>query len=135
MPVSWEQLPSLKGGSQWTIATAREYLSFQKTDPWADYWSAKQTLTRPMKILSVRRIEAALLRRKWGSYSAQPSRKSSHSCQPRHVSIARRGPYPRGHLELARPREQPAKSARRRVFGRMTTVPSLSMVKVILSLT
>ena len=51
MPVSWEQLPSLKGGSQWSIATAREYLSFQKTDPWADYWSAKQTLTRPMKIL------------------------------------------------------------------------------------
>ena len=38
MPVSWEQLPALKSGAQWTIATAREYLSFQKSDPWADYW-------------------------------------------------------------------------------------------------
>ena len=40
MPVAWEQLPTLKSGAQWTIATAREYLSFQKDDPWADYWKA-----------------------------------------------------------------------------------------------
>jgi len=51
MPVSWEQLPALKSGSQWTISTAREYLSFQKTDPWADYWTRRQTLTQAMKIL------------------------------------------------------------------------------------
>ncbi|HEY0858748.1 MAG TPA: DNA ligase D, partial [Albitalea sp.] len=51
MPVSWEQLPQLKSGAQWTIATAREYLSFQTSDPWAGYWTAKQTLTRAMKIL------------------------------------------------------------------------------------
>ena len=51
MPVSWDQLPSLKGGSQWTIATAREYLSFEKADPWAQYWKSKQTLTRAMKTL------------------------------------------------------------------------------------
>jgi DNA ligase D-like protein (predicted polymerase) len=50
MPVSWEQLKSL-GGSQWTIATAREYLSFQKDDPWADYWKSKQTLAGAMKTL------------------------------------------------------------------------------------
>lgn len=30
MPVSWEQLSSLKSGSQWTIQTARKYLSFQR---------------------------------------------------------------------------------------------------------
>jgi len=51
MPVAWEQLGELKGGSQWSIATAREYLSFQTTDPWAWYWPAKQTLVAGMKIL------------------------------------------------------------------------------------
>jgi bifunctional non-homologous end joining protein LigD len=51
MPVSWDQLQSLKSGAQWTIATAREYLSFQKSDPWASYWKSKQTLTRAMKML------------------------------------------------------------------------------------
>jgi bifunctional non-homologous end joining protein LigD len=44
MPVAWEQLPALKGGSQWTIATAREYLSFEQSDPWAGYWKKRQTL-------------------------------------------------------------------------------------------
>jgi bifunctional non-homologous end joining protein LigD len=51
MPVGWEQLSSLKSGAQWSIATAREYLSFQKDDPWADYWASKQTLTAAMKTL------------------------------------------------------------------------------------
>jgi len=51
MPVSWEQLPELKSGAQWTIATAREYLTFQKTDPWKEYWKNRQTLTKAMKLL------------------------------------------------------------------------------------
>ncbi|CAG0944870.1 partial Multifunctional non-homologous end joining protein LigD, partial [Gammaproteobacteria bacterium] len=51
MPVSWEQLPQLKSGAQWTIATAREYLSFQTGDPWAGYWKSRQSLTCAMKIL------------------------------------------------------------------------------------
>ena len=51
MPVSWEELPKLKSGAQWTVGTAREHLSFQQADPWADYWKAKQTLTKPMKVL------------------------------------------------------------------------------------
>ena len=54
MPVSWDQLPSLRGGAQWTIATAREYLSFQQDDPWADYWKSKQTLTVAMRKLGFR---------------------------------------------------------------------------------
>ncbi|HEX2539718.1 MAG TPA: DNA ligase D [Caldimonas sp.] len=54
MPVSWEQLMSLKGGAQWTIATAREYLSFEPADPWAGYWNSRQTLAAAMKILSFR---------------------------------------------------------------------------------
>ena len=51
MPVAWEQLMALKGGAQWTVATAREYLSFETTDPWAGYWSKKQTLATGMKKL------------------------------------------------------------------------------------
>jgi bifunctional non-homologous end joining protein LigD len=51
MPVSWDDLDSLKSGAQWTIATAREYLSFQKTDPWEDYWKSRQTLSEALKRL------------------------------------------------------------------------------------
>ena len=52
MPVAWEQLATLKSGAQWTISTAREHLSFQKTDPWAGYWTSGQTLTSAMKVLA-----------------------------------------------------------------------------------
>ncbi len=51
MPVAWVELPTLKGGNHWTIATAREHLSFQRVDPWAGYWTKRQTLTSAMKIL------------------------------------------------------------------------------------
>jgi len=52
MPVSWDQLMALKGGAQWTIATAREYLSFESVDPWAGYWTKRQTLAAGMKKLA-----------------------------------------------------------------------------------
>lgn len=51
MPISWEGVPGLKNGAQWTIATAREYVSFQKVDPWAEYWKSRQTLTVAIKKL------------------------------------------------------------------------------------
>jgi bifunctional non-homologous end joining protein LigD len=51
MPVSWAELDSIKSGAQWTIANAREYLSFRKDDPWSDYWTCKQTLTKGIKLL------------------------------------------------------------------------------------
>jgi len=51
MPIDWGTLESIKSGAQWNIATAREYLSFQKKDPWADYWGCKQTITEGMKML------------------------------------------------------------------------------------
>ncbi|HEX6364312.1 MAG TPA: DNA ligase D, partial [Albitalea sp.] len=51
MPVSWDQLMSLKSGAQWNITTAREYLSFEQDDPWAAYWKSRQTLARAMKAL------------------------------------------------------------------------------------
>lgn len=51
MTVAWEQLMELKGGAQWTIATAREFLSFRSSDPWAGYWKARQPLAAAMKAL------------------------------------------------------------------------------------
>ena len=42
---------TLKGGAQWTITTAREYLSFEQKDPWADYWTTPQRLAAAMRIL------------------------------------------------------------------------------------
>jgi bifunctional non-homologous end joining protein LigD len=53
MPVAWEQLGSLKSGAQWTVANAREHLSFEKADPWAQYWTARQSLSAAMKRLGV----------------------------------------------------------------------------------
>ena len=52
MPVAWEQVMALKGGAQWTIATAREYLSFEQKDPWGDYWTTRQSLAAGMKALA-----------------------------------------------------------------------------------
>ncbi|MEX3943838.1 DNA ligase D [Paraburkholderia sp. BR10937] len=51
MPVSWEQVFELKGGAQWNVQTAREYLSFEPMDPWADYWSARQSVASATKLL------------------------------------------------------------------------------------
>lgn len=51
MPIGWDQLNEIKSGAQWTVATAREYLSFQQADPWAGYWKARQPLGAAMKAL------------------------------------------------------------------------------------
>lgn len=51
MPIEWDALHAIKSGAQWNIATAREHLSFQKKDPWGDYWTCKQTITAGMKML------------------------------------------------------------------------------------
>jgi bifunctional non-homologous end joining protein LigD len=51
VPVSWEELSGLKSGAQWTIATLRDHLSFQKPDPWQDYWKCRQSLTKAMMTL------------------------------------------------------------------------------------
>jgi bifunctional non-homologous end joining protein LigD len=59
MPISWDQVSSLKSAAQWNITTAREYLSFETLDPWADFWKAKQTLTAAMKTLDFDRPNSA----------------------------------------------------------------------------
>ncbi|HSB24962.1 MAG TPA: DNA ligase D [Burkholderiaceae bacterium] len=51
MPVPWDQLGALKSGAQWTIADAREHLSFQRSDPWVGYWGTRQGLAAAMKRL------------------------------------------------------------------------------------
>jgi bifunctional non-homologous end joining protein LigD len=51
MPIAWDELGSVAGGAQWTIATAREHLSFERADPWAGFWLSRQVLTRAMKTL------------------------------------------------------------------------------------
>ena len=53
MPVPWDALETLKSGAQWTIATAREHLSFHPGDPWVEYWTSKQSLSGAMKRLGV----------------------------------------------------------------------------------
>jgi len=57
MPVTWDQLATLKSGAHWTIATAREHLSFQAVDPWAEYGSTRQTLTDAMKMLGYKPVK------------------------------------------------------------------------------
>jgi bifunctional non-homologous end joining protein LigD len=52
MPLPWEALDELKGGAQWTVATAREHLSFHPEDPWRDCWGCRQTLTAARKVLA-----------------------------------------------------------------------------------
>ncbi len=51
MPIAWDELPEMKSGANWTISDARDRLSFQKVDPWADYWRCKQTMSAAMKAL------------------------------------------------------------------------------------
>ena len=51
MPVAWDDLAKLKSGAQWSVATAREHLSFQQDDPWAGYWKSRQALGGAMKTL------------------------------------------------------------------------------------
>ncbi len=51
IPVSWDALDALQSSSQWTIASARDYLPFEKFDPWARYTKSRQTLTVAMKRL------------------------------------------------------------------------------------
>jgi bifunctional non-homologous end joining protein LigD len=64
MPLAWDALPALKRSDQWTVRTAREHLSFQAVDPWADYWSNKQTLTAALKTLGVTATASAAPPRK-----------------------------------------------------------------------
>jgi len=54
MPIHWDQLRELKSGAHWTVQTARDQLSFEKHDPWADYAEARQSLATAIKTLGLK---------------------------------------------------------------------------------
>jgi bifunctional non-homologous end joining protein LigD len=54
MPIAWDELGDVKRGDQWTLANARDRLSFQKVDPWKDYWTTSQTLTAGLRLLGLK---------------------------------------------------------------------------------
>lgn len=52
IPCSWDELPSLRSGAQWTIANALARVEqTEHDDPWADYGSTRQTLTAAIRRL------------------------------------------------------------------------------------
>jgi DNA ligase D-like protein (predicted polymerase)/DNA ligase D-like protein (predicted 3'-phosphoesterase) len=53
MPIDWDQLSELKSGAQWTIKDAPGYLSLRQEDPWKDYWTSRQSISKAMKSLGV----------------------------------------------------------------------------------
>ena len=72
MPIAWDDLAALKRSDQWTVRTAREHLSFQTIDPWADYRTCKQTLTAGLKTLGLETLRTA---------SAAPPRSRARSAR------------------------------------------------------
>jgi bifunctional non-homologous end joining protein LigD len=50
VPVVWEELPSLRGGDQWSVKTVHERLDVGN-DPWAGYARAARGLTSAMSAL------------------------------------------------------------------------------------
>ena len=58
MPMSWDDLPGLKSGADFTVANAQDHLAFQTQDPWAAYWQSRQSLSAAMKLLGLRKVAA-----------------------------------------------------------------------------
>ncbi len=54
VPVRWDELPGLKGGAHWTVATAHTRLD-EGNSPWDDYESSRAVLTSAMKALGFKR--------------------------------------------------------------------------------
>ncbi len=44
MPIDWEELATLPSAAPWNVATARDRVSLRGADPWAGYWTQRQTL-------------------------------------------------------------------------------------------
>jgi bifunctional non-homologous end joining protein LigD len=53
MPVSWDELPKIRGGDEWNIVSAPRRLDALGRDPWKDYFTSRQSLAKAMKALSV----------------------------------------------------------------------------------
>jgi bifunctional non-homologous end joining protein LigD len=50
VPISWEELPSIKGGDHWNVQTAHTRLD-KGNEPWAAYAKSARSLTAAMKKL------------------------------------------------------------------------------------
>ncbi len=50
VPITWEELPSIKGGDHWTVQTAHTRLD-KGNEPWAAYAKSARSLTAAMKKL------------------------------------------------------------------------------------
>ncbi len=58
VPVDWSELPSLRGGDHWTVATAHSRLD-RGNDPWQGYAKAAKGLGAAMKLLDYNAKQAA----------------------------------------------------------------------------
>ncbi|HZF78690.1 MAG TPA: non-homologous end-joining DNA ligase, partial [Rubrivivax sp.] len=58
MPLAWDDLRGLKSGAHFTVANARDHVSFQTQDPWVSYWQTRQSLSGAMKLLGLRKTSA-----------------------------------------------------------------------------
>jgi bifunctional non-homologous end joining protein LigD len=47
VPVSWRELVASHVPDPWTVQNVRQRLKRLKSDPWKDFWSARQRLTQP----------------------------------------------------------------------------------------
>jgi bifunctional non-homologous end joining protein LigD len=54
VPVDWRELRS--GPERWTLKTVPQRLRRLRADPWAEYWTSAQTLTR-VSIQALRQLE------------------------------------------------------------------------------
>jgi bifunctional non-homologous end joining protein LigD len=48
MPLTWKELSPSLDASSFTVVTVPKRLTRLRADPWADYWTIRQKLTRPM---------------------------------------------------------------------------------------
>ena len=49
VPLTWEEVPRTTSGDQWNVRNVQERLAALTSDPWADYFSTKQRITREMR--------------------------------------------------------------------------------------
>ncbi|HEU4851495.1 MAG TPA: DNA ligase D [Telluria sp.] len=56
VPISWEELPSVKAGDQWNIKNAHTRLD-KGNDPWADYAKSAKSITAAMKKMGLKAPE------------------------------------------------------------------------------
>lgn len=50
VPIAWEELDEISGSAMWTIQTLPQRLVQQQSDPWNDYFSTRQMLTKRMRL-------------------------------------------------------------------------------------